>query len=76
MRGGWLVRIFGYTSGHTEPSWAVELRLDDACKIGQRFLQDAVYFVKNDELSVTRCDEQRGLVHIGLFRDRLDQAHH
>jgi Protein of unknown function (DUF3293) len=76
MRNGWLVRIFGLspTSGHTEPSWAVDLRLDDACRIGQRFLQDAIYYVKNDELSVTRCNGQRALVHIGSFKDRLDQA--
>jgi hypothetical protein len=77
MRGGWLVRIFGYspTSLHTEPSWAVDLPLDNACNVGQRFLQDAIYYIKNDELSVTRCNEQRALVYIGSFRGRLDQEH-
>jgi hypothetical protein len=57
--GGWLVRIVGYspTSGHAEPSWAVSLPLDEACNIGQRFHQDAIYHVKNDELSVTRCKD-------------------
>jgi hypothetical protein len=76
MRGGWLVRIFGYspTGGHTEPSWAVDLSLEKGCNIGQRFLQDAIYHVKNDELSVTRCkEEQRTLVRIGSFRSRLDR---
>jgi hypothetical protein len=78
MRGGWLVRIFGYSpkSGHAEPSWAVDLPLDKGCTIGQRFLQDAIYHIKNDELSVTRCNELRALVHVGSFRDRLDPDQH
>jgi hypothetical protein len=74
MRGGWLVRIFGYspTSGHTEPSWAVDLPLNEGCNIGQRFLQDAIYHVRNDELSVMSCNEQRVLTRVGSFRHRLD----
>jgi hypothetical protein len=78
MRGGWLVRIFGYspTSGHTEASWAVDLPLEEGCKIGQRFVQDAIYHVKNDELSVTRCNKLRALMHVGSFRDRLDPDQH
>jgi hypothetical protein len=78
MRGGWLVRIFGYspTSGHTEASWAVDLPLEEGCKIGQRFLQDAIYHVKNDELSVMRCDEPRALVRVGSFRTRLNHQDH
>jgi len=33
MRGGWFVRIFGYSpkSGHSEPSW--DLPLDEGCNI-------------------------------------------
>jgi hypothetical protein len=75
--GGWLVRIVGYspTSGHAEPSWAADLPLDEGCNIGQRFLQDAIYHVKHDELSVTRCDGKRALVRVGSFRDRLDPEH-
>jgi Protein of unknown function (DUF3293) len=78
MRGGWFVRIFGYSpkSGHAEPSWAVELPLDEGCNIGQRFLQDAIYHVKNDELSVTRCNERGALVRVGSFRSRLDADQH
>jgi hypothetical protein len=76
-RAGWLVRIFGYspTSGHTEPSWAIDLPLQEGCNIGQRFLQDAIYHVKNDELSVVRCGEQRALVRVGSFRQLLDPKH-
>jgi uncharacterized protein DUF3293 len=74
-RGSWLIRILGYspTSGHTEPSWAVDLPLHEGCNISQRFLQDAIYHVKNHELSVTLCkEEQRALVRVGSFRNRLD----
>jgi Protein of unknown function (DUF3293) len=76
-RGGWLVRIFGYspTSGHTEPSWAIDLPLQEGCNIGRRFLQDAIYHVNNDDLSVVRCDEQRALVRVGSFRHRFDPKH-
>jgi hypothetical protein len=68
------VRIFDYspTSGHTEPSWAMDLPLQEGCNIGRRYLQDAIYHVKNDELSVARCGEQRALVRVGSFRDRFD----
>jgi hypothetical protein len=78
MQGSWFVRIFGYSpkSGHAEPSWAVELPLDEGCNIGQRFLQDAIYHVKNDELSVTRCNERVALVRVGSFRSRLDADQH
>ena len=77
-RVGWLVRIVGYSplSGHSEPSWAVELPLAEARDIGQRFRQEAIYHVRNDELSVTSCSDQSAFVRIGSFRDRLDAAHH
>ena len=73
-RGAWFIRVVGYspTTGHAEPSWAVELSLDEACGIGVRFHQDAIFHVKNDELSVTHCDSRRALVHIGSFQRRLD----
>jgi hypothetical protein len=55
-----------------EPLYRVaNLPFDEACNIGQRFRQDAIYHVKNDVLSVARCKEQRALV-VGSFRERLD----
>lgn len=73
-RGGWLLRLIGYspTTGHAEPSWATALPLDEACNIGRRYRQDAIYHVRGDLLSVTYCDARRALVAVGLFRDRLD----
>lgn len=76
LRVAWCQRITGYspTSGHAEPGWAVELPFDDACELGTDFLQDAIYWVRGDELSVSYCDHRRGLVRVGSFRERLDPA--
>lgn len=72
--GAWLQRITGYspTTGHAEPSWAAPLPFDEACDLGRAFRQDAVYFVRGDELFVSHCDERRALVPVGSFRARLD----
>jgi hypothetical protein len=72
--GVWRERVTGYspTTGHSEPSWAVELPLDEARAVGLRFHQDAIYHVKDGRLSVTHCDDRRALVDVGSFRSRLD----
>ena len=73
-RDVWLHRVTGYspTTGHAEPSWAVELSLDEARILGLRFHQDAIYHVRHDRLSVTRCDARSELLHVDSFRSRLD----
>jgi hypothetical protein len=48
---------------------------DDACDLGLRFRQDAIFHVSGDHLSVTYCDERRALVPVGLFRERIDGSH-
>ena len=70
----WLHRVTGYSpaTGHAEPSWAVELPLDEARILGLRFHQDAIYHVNDDRLSVTRCDAPSELIHVDSFRSRLD----
>lgn len=72
--GLWHLRITGYSpvTGHHEPSWAFPMPLDEACDLGQRFQQDALYYVDADQLSVTHCDHRRSLVPVGSFRQRLD----
>jgi Protein of unknown function (DUF3293) len=57
--GVWRRQITGYSpsTGHAEPGWAVELSLNDACDLGLRYKQDAIYYVTRDELWVTFCDE-------------------
>lgn len=64
-------RLTGYspTTVHAEPGWAVEMPWDEACDLGLRFKQDAIYSVRGDELTVTFCDHRRGLVPVGAFRN-------
>ena len=71
--GKWMRRLTGYspTTGHGEPGWAVEIGLQDACEIGLRYQQHAIYFVSGDDLRVTLCDDQRELVAVGAFRERV-----
>lgn len=72
--GLWHWPITGYspTTGHAEPGWGIELDWESACDWGADFLQDAVYFVAADDLSVSLCNASRGLVAVGHFRTRLD----
>ena len=73
-RSSWSIRVIGYSpvSGHTEPSWATDIHLNEACDIGRQFHQDAIYHVKHDELSLAYCEEEPDLVHVGDFRARID----
>lgn len=56
-RGVWHWRLTGYSpeTGHAEPGWAVELGLEEGLKVGRRFLQDAIYHVEGDRLTVVLC---------------------
>ena len=72
-RGGWLVRLTGFnpTTGHAEPGWAFEMSFEEACDLGRKYRQDAIYHGQGDQLSVTYCDQRRAMVPVGRFRDRL-----
>jgi hypothetical protein len=72
-RGLWHQMVTGYspTTRHAEPGWAIELPFDEACDLGQRFLQDAIYFIDADRLFVSQCDERRRKVFVGQFHQRL-----
>jgi hypothetical protein len=76
VMGAWRERITGFfeETGHAEPGWAAELELGAACDLGLKFLQDAIYYVHGDELSVSYCDERRALVPVGRFRERVRVA--
>lgn len=73
-RNIWIAYLTGYApdSGHAEPSYAADLALDDARALGRRFRQDAIFHVRGDDLSVTRCLEDSELVAVGSFRERVD----
>ncbi|MDA0313279.1 MAG: DUF3293 domain-containing protein, partial [Gemmatimonadetes bacterium] len=66
---------FSPTTGHAEPSVVAKLPLSTGCDLGMRFRQDAIYHVLGDQLSVTYCDDRRGLVPVGAcFQVVLDVA--
>ena len=72
--GAWYCRITGFSpvTGHAEPGWAVEMPWETACDLGFRYLQDAIFFVDGDALSVTHCAPgKRACVPVGAFRERL-----
>ena len=63
-KGGQLIgTITGYSpvTQHAEPGYAAALEFEEACKIGARFKQDAIYFVSSGTLFVSHCDHRRSL---------------
>jgi hypothetical protein len=73
-RGAWYERITGYSplDGHAEPGWAAELPVGAARALGADFAQDAIYWVRGDELYVTACAADAALERVSLFSARLD----
>ena len=69
----WMVGIEGYDpeTGHAEEGWGTVMSLDEACDLGRLYLQDAIYHIKNDQISVTYCDQTRKLVNFGSFKSKL-----
>lgn len=74
QRSVWMREVTGFSprTGHAEPSYAIEIPLADARELGQRFRQDAIYYVQADQLFVTSCDPPLELVHVGRFRERVE----
>ena len=74
-RGGQLIgTITGYSpiTQHAEPGYAAALEFEEACKIGVRFKQDAIYYVSSGTLFVSHCDHRRSLKPITQFSKRAD----
>ncbi len=71
--GGWMRRLIGqsHCGTHAEPSWAAALSLDEACSLGSRFRQDAIYFIEDGVLFVCRCGTPREKERVAVFMDRL-----
>lgn len=65
-------RVTGYSPEtlHAEPGWAAGMAWQEACELGLKYKQDAIYVVKDDQLFVTFCDDRRQLVPVGDFRER------
>ena len=74
-RGGNLVgTITGYSpiTQHAEPGYAATLKFEEACSVGTRFKQDAIYYVSSGTLFVSHCDHRRSLRPITQFSKRVD----
>lgn len=72
-RCSWLLRLAGCTPGgaHDEPCWAFEMPFNEACDLGLRYRQDALYAVEDGMLFVSYCDDRRALESVGKFRHRI-----
>ena len=66
--------LTGYSpdTGHAEPGFAASLPFEEACELGLKFKQDAIYYVDSGILHVSYCDERRRLEPVAAFLDRLD----
>ena len=74
-KGGQLIgTITGYSpvTQHAEPGYAAALGFEEACNIGARFKQDAIYYVSSGTLFVSYCDHRHGLKPITQFSKRVD----
>ena len=71
--GAWSRRVTGYApdTGHNEPCWATAISFDEACDIGEEFLQDAIYYVEGDHLYVSLCDSRRVKTPISEFSVKI-----
>lgn len=72
--GALLGSVTGYSprTGHAEPGFAVMLSFEQACDLGLRYEQDALYFISGGTLFVSHCDHRRTLIPVTRFQDRVD----
>jgi len=54
-RGFWNQKVTGFLGSHAEPSWAVEMSFEEACRLGVKYHQDAIFYIENGELFVASC---------------------
>ena len=70
--GNLLGSLTGYSpTNHEEPGWTALIDFEGACDIGLRYEQDAIYYVRDDILFVSLCNNSRHLVEVGPFSARL-----
>lgn len=69
-----LGKMTGYspTEDHAEPGWAAVLEFDQACDIGAKYDQAAIYYVRDGVLYLSYCDTRRELVNVGAFAARFE----
>jgi hypothetical protein len=66
--------LTGYSpvTGHAEPGFATLLSFEQACDLGLRYEQDAIYFISGGTLFVSLCDHRRTLKPVTRWLDRVD----
>ncbi|AJC49097.1 DUF3293 domain-containing protein [Allofrancisella guangzhouensis] len=72
----WIYQINGFDCtghGHKENGFMFEITsIDDACDLGLKFSQDAIYYVKNLKIYVVKCAiDQRKAIEVGDFLSRI-----
>lgn len=73
--GVWHHPITGYhpETLHAEPGYAVAVPLPRGVSLGREFLQDAIYRIDGDVLSVVSCVNGEEAT-VGAFRERIAAA--
>lgn len=64
------ITAFDPVTLHAEPSWAVAMPVEEALALGRDFLQDAIFLVQDDRLSIAQCASRRTW-EVGAFGERL-----
>ena len=74
QQGALLGEVTGYSprTGHAEPGFAALLSFNQACDLGLRYQQDAIYFISCGTLFVSHCDLRRALKPVTHFHERVD----
>ena len=72
-RGALPFRVTGRSvdGKHQEPGWGATLDLKTGFEIGKMFKQEAIYHIKDDELTLHSCDGQQ-LEHLGSWSERVN----
>lgn len=67
----WIYQINGFDkdTDHKENGFMFDVEsFDQACDLGEKYSQDAIYFVKDDMLFVSKCNKKnRQLTKVGQF---------
>jgi hypothetical protein len=71
--GKWFYPVTGYdpTTGHAERGWAIDGPPSLGLELGRAFLQDAIFVVEADKLSVCACSTGK-YAEVGSFSTRVD----
>lgn len=68
--------ITGYSrvTNHAEPGFAASVGFEEACKLGAKYKQDAIYYVSGGTLFVSHCDHRRSLNPVTRFAERTEAS--